>query len=219
MAEYEEPSDLYPGLTWPRLGLVSKVLWDARFWVAENAAPDRGDSACGIGFRAWEHGVHAVSKAALHHYADWLSIAGSGPVFVFKIGGMPIRFCRGDTEAPLPDNYSFADPMERTLQELALGQSFNGLLRIIVEANKRGFPLGVHLAHALQGGYIMRAWKLPIGDEGTGTLSFSRPKDPVDLPQIVVKTRAEIEAEAAKAKEADAKAKRFAIGDKTPKKE
>src|SRR5687768_9407720 len=110
-----QPSDLYPGLTWDRLIVLCRLIWDSRIWVAENATPERGDSRCGVGFRAWEHGKHAVTVAAVKERADWLSVVDQGPRFIFQIAGMPVRFCKGDTDkpVPMPENYSFANQLER----------------------------------------------------------------------------------------------------------
>lgn len=207
-----QPSDLYAPLTWDRLIILAKLLWDVRLWVANDAKPERGDRACGIGLRCWEQGTYAVTLAAKDLYSDWLSMEDKSAHFVFKIASMPIRFCRGDTDDLLPENYSYPTHVERAEIELALGKSYDGFFRIVVEADGKGFPKGVHLALAREGGQVTMSWQIPIDDRGTdtGTVALVTPRLPITLPPLIVRSVAEVEAEKVAQVEAEAETAREA---------
>lgn len=207
-----QPSDLYAPLTWDRLSTLARLLWDVRLWVANDAKPERGDRACGIGLRCWEQGVYAVALAAKEKYSDWLSVSDDTPHFVFKVASMPIRFCRGDTDEPLPKNYSYPTDMEREEIELALGKTFTGFLRIVVEADGNGFPKAVHLAVVREGGHVTMSWQIPVVGGATAgeTVPIVTPRLPIELPPLTVRSVAEVEAEKVAQAEAAVEAAREA---------
>lgn len=192
MSQPTQPSDVYKAFTWPRLIALAKILFDTREWVANDARPDRGDGLCGIGFRAWEQSKFFVSKAAATELSDWLSIADAGSEFKFRLDMMPIRFCRGDSEQPLPPNYATADARERAETELAFdlcGQpAFNGVFRFLVEADRRGAPLAVYLVQANEQGETVRMWRIPREGDAGGVAPIVVPQTPVVLPALTVET-------------------------------
>jgi hypothetical protein len=210
MTQSLQPSDLYAPLTWDRLMALRKILWDTRTWVADDAKVDRGDDRTVIGYRAWAHGKFEIAKRAAKEFSEWLSVKHGGTNFTFKIAMMPIRFCRGDSEEGLPPKYAYLELGEEAdIQEAskAAGVPFEGLLRIIIEADANGAPLTVHLVHADKVGKQIRAWEIPESFR-EGTVPFVEPKTPLTLGSLedVVKTKKEIAAEKA-AEEADDKAK------------
>ncbi|MCC6774561.1 MAG: hypothetical protein IT360_25520 [Gemmatimonadaceae bacterium] len=167
-------------------------------WVAKEARPDLGDSLCCIGLRAWDHAKFAVQKAAVTEYADWLSITDGSAHFVFKLDMMPIRFCRGDSEKPLPPKYAVADVRERAQTELAFSSTghptVEGVFRFVVEADALGAPLGVVLVHANLQGETMMAWRIPREEDGRGVAPIVVPQSPIELPALELQTVDEAEA-------------------------
>jgi hypothetical protein len=193
MSKPTQPSDFYCAFTWPRLIILARILFDTRKWVADDAKPERGDSLCGVGFRAWEQTKHAVMKAAAYEHKDWLSVTDGGANFTFKLHMMPIRFLRADAEEPLPPNYGIPDAMELREAELAFdeaGQPFEGIFRLVCEADGRGQPLAVHLVLA-NGGETLMTWEIPLSLDDTGVTPLVVPKKPVELPPLQVETQEE----------------------------
>lgn len=94
-----------PKLTEDRLILIGQLIRQGR-----NDALDRYDQAIGcdgwtVGCEAFAFQKHQIITAAEH--TDWLEILNPSMEFVFAIGGVPVRFYRGDA----------TDPHERTLRQ------------------------------------------------------------------------------------------------------
>jgi hypothetical protein len=189
-----QPSDVYPALTWERLIGLRQIVFDTRKWVAGDAKPDRGDTKCGVGFRAWEQTKFGIAMAAMGEFRSWLSIADKGANFTFKIDLMPIRFCRGDCEEPLPPIYAIPSSAERDQFGLALSSAgrpvVDGSFRLLIQADGSGYPLAVYLALATDGVIVM-AWKIPSADELGGSAPIVVPQQPVGLPPLAVMTVSE----------------------------
>jgi hypothetical protein len=202
-----QPSDLYSPLTWERLIALRRIFWDTRKWVAADAKPERGDDRTVIGYRAWVHARFEINKAAIKPYAEWLSIKHPGATFTFKIALMPIRFCRGDSEEAIPPKYRYpqdgeeADILEASKES---GMDFQGLFRIINEADDSGGPVRVHLVYADKAGKQIMAWEIPEALDANGAAPIVMPTKPITLGPLdsAVKSKAQLEAERA-AKEAE----------------
>lgn len=196
MPSPKQPSDLYPAFTWSRLIALAKIMFDAREWVANDAKWHMGDSRCGVGFRAWEHTKFAVTKAAANEYAEWLSITDGSSVFKFKLNMMPIRFFRGDSEDALPPKYAFADVTECADTDLAFEEAgqvpVKGVFRFVIQADPKGFPLGVSLVHAVDGIPTM-IWAIPRSEDGTGVAPVVVPQTPIILGPLTVESVEEAE--------------------------
>lgn len=216
-----QPSDIYKAFTWPRLIALASIMVERREWVVNDAKPELGDSRCGVGFRAWEHTKFAVTKAAAHELSPWLSISDAGSAFKFKLGMMPIRFVRGDSESPLPENYAFADLSEKHDAAKAFdieGQStVEGVFRFVIQADSSGRPLGVFLVHADTHGNPKMSWSIPRADDGSGIVPMVTPQTPIILGTLEVPSVDEAAERTRVARElaekADANEKRKAQGD------
>lgn len=205
-----QPADLYPAFRWERLIALGELAWEARTYVSTHAVP--ADSVCGIGLRGWEHTKHAIIKAAAKEHADWLSVTDSGAKFRFKADMMPIRFCRGDHDEPLPKKYAFADPVEQEQIELAFGAvnhpTTEGFFRLLIDADKQGTPLGIYLVLANLDGGVRISWRIPRASAQSGATPIVIPQTPITLGPLKVRTVAEIEEEKKRlAEEAEQKAK------------
>lgn len=99
------PWEHHPALDRDRLIMIGKLIERGR-----NHALDRFDPAIGctpwtVGCEAFAFQKSEIETAALD--ADWLEILDPSMQFVFSIGGVPVRFYRGE-----PD-----DPTARTLKQ------------------------------------------------------------------------------------------------------
>jgi hypothetical protein len=194
----KQPSDFYRAFTWDRLTALADRIFACRLWVAENARPDKGDSLCQIGLRAFDHTKHTITTAAANEFRDWLSVEDGGQRFVFKLDMMPIRFLRSDSEKPLPPNYAVPSARELAVGELALKASggsmgMDKIFRVLIEGTRDGYPTAVFLVVADLNGRTILQWRIPRGDEGMGSTPIVVPQTPIDLGPLMVETVEEVE--------------------------
>lgn len=119
-----------PALTENRLIKIGRLIRQGR-----NDALDRYDQALGcdgwtVGCEAFAFQKHQIIKAA--EFTDWLDILNPSMEFVFRIGGIPMRFYRGEA----------TDPHERTLR-----QTFAELNQMSLFASEELGRPGSHLLH------------------------------------------------------------------------
>jgi hypothetical protein len=144
---------------------VADILRRARDSAARHAKPHLGDKLCSIGLVAYERSCHALALAAIHEYADWLSVMFEDNHFVVKIHGVPSRFYRGEEDLPIP---------ARTLrigfrEQLSLDAAFQGCglspdiqcFRFEVTKNAKGFATGVNLVTVGHNGQRIDSWPIP----------------------------------------------------------
>ncbi len=212
-----QPADYVAAFTWDRLIAIATLLFNTRQRVAEDAKPELGDTRTGIGFRAWEQSKFAITKAAANDLADWLSISDEGPRFVFLLGMMPIRFYRGDSDEPVPENY--ADPSAEEMEQIEIalvsnaGVHFAGYYRMIVKANVVGFPQTTYLVGIDFDNRIRLAWEIPL--DAAATTPIIVPLSPVPLPPLNVFTVAEVDDAEKEARERAEAEKAKAMNPKT----
>jgi hypothetical protein len=111
-----KPTDIHPALTDERLRIVAKIITDARHACVIRREAENGDNGWAVGCRAYAWICHALTRATPDY--PWLSIVeGGGHIeteagdhffwttarFVFAIGGVPLRFYRGQAD-DVPSN-------------------------------------------------------------------------------------------------------------------
>lgn len=96
----ETPWDLHPSLTAERLAFVARLMRSVRAEAVDGHEADKGDTAWGLGCRAHERTAFAITNAASGIASDWLTVIEPGLHYVFAIGGVPIRFYRGEADSP-----------------------------------------------------------------------------------------------------------------------
>ena len=99
------PWNHHPALTRDRLVAIAQFIQKGR-----NSALDRYDPSVGcdpwtVGCEGFAFVKHEIIEAALHF--EWLDILNPSMEFVFSIGGVPVRFYRGEA----------SEPHERTLRQ------------------------------------------------------------------------------------------------------
>ncbi len=96
----QKPWDLNADLTDDRLRVIAGLIVQARHDALDRHDPEMGDNAWVYGCRAYQWSCDRIVKADQAGTYDWLSIADAGLKFVFKIGGVQVRFYRGLPEEP-----------------------------------------------------------------------------------------------------------------------
>src|SRR5258708_6165736 len=107
------PWEHHAALTSERLITVAQLIQTGRNQALDRFDPSIGCTTWNLGCDAFAFQRHQIIEASVT--IDWLEILDPGMQFVFTIGGLPIRFYRGE-----PD-----DPSERTLK-----QSFSELQQL-----------------------------------------------------------------------------------------
>ncbi len=92
-----KPSDLHPALTDYRLRIVGQLIRDARHKAVLRHDTSIGDNAWVLGVSGFNCCCYAIASA-VERYKEWLSVIEDGLHFVFAIGGVPLRFYRGEPD-------------------------------------------------------------------------------------------------------------------------
>jgi len=95
------PTEIHLELSEERVCAVANVMRERRHACVINHLAHEGDDGWVLGSRCWQWIRARLIKLADGEYKDWLSIVENGKGgshFVFAIGGVPIRFYRGDPE-------------------------------------------------------------------------------------------------------------------------
>ena len=159
------PWEIHPALSEERLRDIARIVWAARESAARDAKWEEGDGIWDIGCRAYVRTRHALAVASMCR--DWLSVSPSSHRrFVFKIGGVPVRFYRGDPETGVaPERYAAATQVEVA----SLQQAFalfdtptpDAYFRLVVTTDLKGFPVRVSLTQVNTQAKIQNPWRIP----------------------------------------------------------
>ncbi|MCY4645261.1 MAG: hypothetical protein OXE73_00010 [Gammaproteobacteria bacterium] len=181
-----KPWQLHPAFTQRRLIKVGTILWKARLSAAMGAKWELGDSPWSIGCVAYDRTCHALTEAALYAgYRDWLSVAKtSNREFLIKIGGVPLRFYRGDPSQSAPTKYASANLLELfTIQESDdLFHDPTAYYRLVVEVDDWCKPVSVTFCQVSSSGHVSNEWQIQVADDvETHSLDDLR-EEAVELP-------------------------------------
>ena len=94
------PWEIDPPLKLPRLELLARLAVDTRNRALAEADRDAGDTNWGIGCKAHERFVHAVSRLAARGEHGWLRVHREGLSFTSIIDGISVRAYCGSADAP-----------------------------------------------------------------------------------------------------------------------
>ena len=158
-----KPWDYNDELTEERLVKVAQLIERGR-----NDAVDRHDPS--VGGDSWTRGVcgysyakHQILQAAGTEGFEWLGVLNDGLRFQFSVGGIPMRFWRGDLAEP-SDRIAAPTPMEQLLLELEPGVPTAGVLfRIGITTDEEGGLLEACFA-ALRNGTAETIWPISLVD-------------------------------------------------------
>lgn len=94
------PWEIHPDLIQERLAFLARLIRSVRADAVDAHEADKGDTAWGLGCRAHERTLFAISNAATGIATTWLRVIEPGLHFVFAIGSVPVRFYRGEADHP-----------------------------------------------------------------------------------------------------------------------
>lgn len=157
------PWDYHPELTEERLVKVAQLLALGRGSAVDRFDPEIGDDNWTLGVCAYNYGCFQIARAADTAGFEWLSVIDPSKHFQFRIGGVPMRFWRGDPAEPTA-KISVATPFEQLLLDLEPGLSTAGMLfRIGVTTDLDGALLGASFV-ALRNDQPELVWPLPLDE-------------------------------------------------------
>ena len=149
------PWEYHQELTEERLVRVAQLLALGRGSAVDRFDPTIGDDNWTLGVCAYNYGCFRISQAAGTLGFEWLGVIDPGKHFQFSIGGVPMRFWRGDPAEPTA-KIVIATPREQLLLDLEPGVPTAGVL----------FRVGVttDIDGALLGRQLRRPSQRPAGD-------------------------------------------------------
>lgn len=157
------PWDYHPELTEERLVKVAQLLALGRGSAVDRFDPTIGDDNWTLGVCAYNYGCFRIAQAAGAPEFEWLGVIDPGKHFQFSIGGVPMRFWRGDPAEPTA-KIVVATPLEQLMLDLEPGVSTAGMLfRIGVITDFDGALLGASFV-ALRNDQPETVWPLPLAE-------------------------------------------------------
>lgn len=187
------PWDYHSQLTEERLVKVAQLLALGRGSAVDRFDPTIGDDNWTLGVCAYNYGCYQIAQAAGTPGFEWLSVIDPSKHFQFSIGGVPMRFWRGDPTEPTA-KISIATPFEQLLLDLGPSVLTAGMLfRIGVTTDVDGALLGASFV-ALRNDQPETVWPLPLTEAEplVVLLDDARPEGR-ELPPPVVGDRREDE--------------------------
>lgn len=180
------PDSYHPELTQERLEIVARLIADASLSAVEHHSPEDGETEWSLGTRRYERIGHAIQRTAESGQYEWLQVFKRHLYFLVRIGGVPIKFFRGDP----------SEPSKRVLKqhryELQLRQQAFAFMgesedvtfrwRLSYQTNLEGEVFRVTLLMADDNDKIVRTWEIQLV-EGVISLAKVIPflPEPVDL--------------------------------------
>lgn len=157
------PWDYHRELAEERLVKVAQLLAMGRGSAVDRFDPTIGDDNWTLGVCAYNYGCFRISQAAGTPGFEWLRVIDRGKHFQFSIGGVPMRFWRGDPAEPTA-KIVIATAREQLLLDLEPGVPTAGVLfRIGVTTDIDGALLGASFV-ALRNDQPETVWPLPLAE-------------------------------------------------------
>lgn len=160
-----KPWDIHPELQEERLVHLAGVMQYVRNDSLLGHEPEKGDTNWGLGCKNHERTCYAISEDVKNH--SWLDLIETGLHFVFSIGGVPIRFFRGDAEKPNPRYLNRRDSEIEAHQyafsfEERLAASQDLIWRLAIEVFATGEVMSVTLVQVSEEGDVSYKWDVPL---------------------------------------------------------
>lgn len=157
------PWDYHPELTEERLVKVAQLLERGRGDAVDRHDPSIGGDGWTLGVCAYNYGCFRIAEAAGTPGLEWLAVIDGSKHFQFSIGGVPLRFWRGDPADPTT-KITEATRFEQLLLDLEPEVPTAGMLfRIGVTTDEDGALLGAAFV-ALRNDEPETVWPLPLAD-------------------------------------------------------
>ena len=187
---WKAPWERHFALTEERLLVVAEILRKTRNDAIEDYSVVRGDGPWGHGCQVFDRTRTQLTRASATY--EWLDIMDPSLHFVFGVGGVPIRFFRGDPEKP-NKNQLHRDWNEKQQQQEAFffiddeEEGWFWRLAVVLDADER--VMEVVILETRDSGETRNHWSIPLD---TGVRVLQRVADgpePVRLEPAPVSVR------------------------------
>lgn len=185
-----KPWETHNELEESRLVFLANLIKQVRHEALLMHEPSKGDTNWGLGCRAHERTCHAIKEAT--DYQPWLDVIDPSLHFVFSIGGVPIRFYRGEADNPNPRQLNRRYP-EIEAQQYAFEfhhEDVQWLWRMAIETDFDGEVLRIVMVQVSESGDIKNMWPVPLTD-GVPIIApmHQRTREGVELEPPVIAPR------------------------------
>lgn len=154
------PWDYHSAFTSERLVALAQLLSVGRALAVERHDTSIGDDNWTLGVCAYKYCCFQISENAGKSNFEWLEVIDSSHHFQFSIGGVPVRFWRGDPANP-SDKIAGPTAYEQLLFDFGPEVVGDGVLyRIGITADLDGGFLGANFV-TLRGGQPEAIWPIP----------------------------------------------------------
>lgn len=182
------PWELNPGLTASRLITIGQLIQSGRAKALDRFDPSIGCTGWTVGCEAFSFQRHEIVQATATY--NWLDVLDSSMQFVFSVGGVPVRFYRGEPDEPSSRTLKQTFPELQQLSLFApeeLSKLGNGrVYRFAVETDFDGSLNAVTFV-VLDGQTPVMAWPIPLDGSVTKIAPLWGEKDEgVELPPPMV---------------------------------
>jgi len=163
----KNPVDYHADLQYDRLQAIAGVLFGAARGAYGRHEPGKGDDGWSLGCVRFARCRNLLAQQAVNGTWNWFGIVNPSKRFIFRIGVVPVRFCRG----------RFANPPERTLalwndeaNQRSLAFPEDPALskitwRLVVETGPLGDPMKLVFAGYTSKRSVYCSWDLVIPPE------------------------------------------------------
>jgi len=178
------PWEHHPALTRDRLITIGKLIERGRNDALDRFDPSLGCTGWNVGCDAFSFQKHQIETASAD--IDWLDILDPSMQFVFAIGGVPVRFYRGEPDEPNARTLkqSFSELHQASLfgPEELIRLAPEPLYRFAIETDLDGSITAITFV-VLDGDAPALTWRVPL-DEPVTKVSplWVAGSDGVDLP-------------------------------------
>jgi hypothetical protein len=167
-----KPWDVDPVLKPNRLMLLARLAVATRNQAFAEANRDAGDTNWGIGCKAYERFVHAVSRMAATSEKAWLRVHRDGLAFTTIVEGVAVRAYRGAADRPQHRHVQAAQLEMERVQRRQLALFDSSIVRdepwawlMAVETDDEGRALRVVFFQGNDAGETRHAWITPLDDD------------------------------------------------------
>ncbi len=185
-----KPWEAHDELQEDRLIFLANIIKQVRHEALLVHEPSKGDTNWGLGCRVHERTCYSIKEAS--NDQTWLDVIDPSLHFVFSIGGVPIRFYRGEAESPNPRHLSRRYP-EIEAQQLAFGfllEESQWLWRMAIETDNDGEVMRIVMVQVSESSDIKNLWTIPLtGNVPIITSVHHRQREGVDLEPPVIAPR------------------------------
>ncbi len=182
-----EPWTIHADLTQPRLVDVARLILRGRNDALDRFNPGIGDDSWTLGCSAFQFQRHQILTACVAGRFPWLSLVDPSKQFIFKIGGVPMRFYRGAAEEPSARTLQQSYP---ELSQLSLfpkeAEARDYAHRLAVETDIEGAVTAIkYVALSDEGPEFY--WDIPLSGSVAAIRPIGeKPAEGVELPAPVI---------------------------------